>query len=78
MMNENQLLKLKREVEEAKTSISELKGHLSALMTQLKNDWKCGSIEDAEKKLKSLKKEIDTLDEQIQTGITKLEEEYDV
>ena len=32
----------------------------------------------AEKKIKAMKKEIDTLDEQIQTGITELEEKYDV
>lgn len=77
-MTEKDLYKLKERVDEAKTSISEQKGHLSALLAQLKNDWKCDTVEAAEKKLKSLKKEIDTLDEQIQTGIEKLEEKYDV
>ena len=77
-MNENELLKLKRQVDEAKTSISESKGHLKALMDQLKNDWKCDTVEQAEKKVKSLKKEIDVLDEQIETGIKELEDKYDV
>lgn len=77
-MNEKQLFKLKEEIDTAKTEVSELKGHLSALMTQLKTDWKCNTVEEAEKKIKSLKKDIDKLDEQIQTGITELEEKYDV
>jgi len=76
-MNEKELYKLKEKVDDAKTSIAEKKGHLTALMNQLKTDWKCDTVESGEKKLKSIKKEIDKLDEQIEAGITKLEELYD-
>lgn len=77
-MTESDLLKLKQQVDAAKQEVSELKGHQSALMKQLKDDWKCESVEDAEKKLKSIKQEIECLDESITKGIEEIEEKYDV
>lgn len=78
MMNETQLFKLKKEVEEAKQEVSELKGHLTAQMKQLKEEWKCSSVEDGESKIVSMKKEISKIDSQIEEGSIKLEEMYNV
>lgn len=78
MMNETQLLKLKKQVEEAKTEVSELKGHQSALLKQLKEEWGCSDITTAEKKLKSLQKEIEEVNQSIEEGIAELEEKYNV
>lgn len=77
-MTEQDLLKLKKQVDEAKTKVSELNGHKTALLKQLKEDWKCNSIEDAEKKLKSMNKEIDDLSQQIETGIEELKSKYEL
>ena len=75
-MNESQLLDLKKKVDAAKTEVSQLQGHQTALMNQLKTDWGCKTIEEAEKKIKVMKTEIEKLDESIQTGIEELEEKY--
>ena len=46
-MTEQQLLDLKERVEDAKTQVAELNGQQTALMNQLKNDWGCKTIEEA-------------------------------
>ena len=78
MITETQLLKLKREVDEAKTKVSELTGHKTALLKQLRDDWGCKTTDDGEKKLKELQASVTKLDNQIKTGITELEEKYEI
>ena len=78
MMNEVQLLKLKKQVEDAKQEVSELRGHQLALLKQLKDEWECKDIPTAEKKLKAMQKELEEFDQQIEEGVTELEEKYGV
>jgi len=73
-MTEKDLLELKEEIEEAKQKVSELKGEKQALLKQLKENWKCSSIEDAAKKLVKLGEQEEQLSNQIETGIEELEE----
>jgi chromosome segregation ATPase len=73
-LDEQGLLDLKEKITEAKSTVSELKGHQTALTNQLKSDYGCKTIEEAEKKLKTMKSEITSLDEQIEEGIKELEE----
>jgi hypothetical protein len=75
-MTEQDLLKLKKQIDEAKQTTSELKGHQSALLKQLKDDWKCNTIEDAEKLMAKMDKEIKTLNDNIEQGLQELEEKY--
>jgi predicted transcriptional regulator len=75
-MTETDLLKLKKQIEEAKATTSELKGHQSALMKQLKDDWKCNTIEEAEKLMAKYDKEIKTLTANIEKGMKELEGKY--
>jgi predicted nucleic acid-binding Zn-ribbon protein len=77
-MTEKQLLDLKDQIEDAKQSVSELKGQQTALLKQLKDTYKCSSIEEAEKKAEQMKKDIDKLQKQIDEGCKELEEKYDV
>lgn len=74
MITEKELLKLKKEIDDAKTAVSEAKGHLSALMKQLKENWDCTTVEKADKKLATMKKELETMLEDIETSSDKLEE----
>lgn len=76
-MTEQDLLKLKKSIDAAKASASELKGHLNALMKQLKDDWKCTSLEAAEKKLKGMKTEMQDLNDKIEKAMAELEEKYE-
>jgi hypothetical protein len=72
-LDEQGLLDLRDQISEAKTSVSELKGHQQALLNQLKTDYGCKTVEEAEKKLKTMGKEITDLDNQITEGIEELE-----
>lgn len=77
-MTEKQLIDLKKKVEEAKTKSTELTGQKNALMKQLKKDWGCDTIEQAETKLKKLEKQIESIDEQIESGIEEIENKYEL
>lgn len=77
-MDEQKLLKLKKEIEEAKTEVSELKGSRKHLMSQLTEQWECNGIDQANKKLEELKKQETELQQEIQANITKLEEKYEI
>jgi peptidoglycan hydrolase CwlO-like protein len=73
MLSEKQLFDLKDEVDEAKTKVSELTGQQTALMKQLKEDWSCKTIEEAEDKLAKMDKDILILDKKIVKGTEELE-----
>jgi len=77
-MTESQLLDLKAQIEEAKSSVSELKGQQNALLKQLKDTYKCNSIEEADKKVGVMQKDIATLQKQIDEHTVELEKKYDV
>lgn len=77
-MNEQQLLKLKEDIDQAKSKVSELKGRQQSLNEQLSEEWNCSSVKEAEAKVKKLEKEITDLDNKINEGIKELEEKYDV
>ena len=75
-MTEKQLFDLKKQVDTANSTVSELKGQQTALLKQLKDDWGCKTIDEAEQKLKTLNAEIDMIAEQIEKGTTELVEKY--
>lgn len=75
-MNERQLLDLKNKITEAKNTTAELKGHQSALLKQLKDDWECSSVEEAEKLMAKMDKEITSLNDNIEKLMKELEEKY--
>ena len=75
-MTEQQLLDLKDQVEEAKTKVSELTGQKQALMNQLKTDWNCKTIEEANTKLKEMENSISVLEKKIEKGTKELSEKY--
>jgi len=75
-MTEQDLLRLKQKIDDAKRQTSELKGHKTALMNQLKTDWKCATVEEAEKLMAKMDKEITALNNSIEQGLKELEEKY--
>ena len=77
-MNEQELLDLKEKVDNAKTTVSEFKGQLTALMKQLKDDWDCSDIKMAEIKLKSMEVSITALEKKIEKGVEELEDKYNI
>jgi len=77
-LDEQDLLDLKKDIDEAKTKKSELVGQKNALMSQLKNDWDCKTVEEAQKKLKTMGEEIEDIEDKIEKGVTDLQEKYNV
>jgi len=76
-MTEKELLELKEDIQEAKQKVSELKGERQALMKRLKEDWNCGSLEEAEKKLKEMSEQVDKLSDEITEGMEELESKFE-
>lgn len=76
-MDEQDLLELKQDIEKAKTKVNQLEGQRKGLLEQLKEDWGCSSVEEAEKKLSKLEAGAEKLDKKLQKGIQKLEEKYE-
>ena len=77
-MTERELLKLKEDVDSAKQKVAELTGQQTVLLTQLKTDWDCKNISEAEEKLAKMDKDITIIDKKIEEGILDLEEKYKV
>ena len=77
-LDEQQLLDLKDKIEAAKTNVSSLNGQKQAMMKQLKDDWDCDTIEQAEEKLKQMEKNIGLLDKKIDTATKELEKTIEV
>lgn len=74
MKTEKELFKLKEDVDAAKIAVSELEGQKKAQLKQLSEDWGCKTVEEAEKKIAVMRKDVEKLEEQIETGIEELEE----
>lgn len=77
-MNEKQLLQLKEEIESAKTQMAELSGRQKYLREQLKKEWQCETVEEAEKKLQELITEVQELEEKCVELFKQIQEKYDV
>jgi len=78
MYGEKELLELKEQVDEAKTKTSELKGQKTAILTQLKNDFNCKNIKEAEAKLEQMETSIANIEKKIEKGVQELEKKYNL
>ena len=77
MKTEQQLLDLKKQIDQAKSEVSELNGREKRLMEQLQKDWGCKTVKEAEKKIKDMETDLASINEQIHKGVEELEEKYD-
>lgn len=76
MKSKEDLLRLKTEIDAAKTKTAELKGSLKFQMNQLKEQHQCNSVEEATKKIAELDKELIKISNQIEDGTKALEIAY--
>jgi uncharacterized protein YaaN involved in tellurite resistance len=74
-MNEQDLLELKKDIDKAKEEKLQLQGQRKTLLSQLLEHG-CKTLEEAEKKLKTLQKEIDNISVTIEKGMDEIEENY--
>lgn len=72
-MTEQQLLQAKKKVDEAKTKVSELKGQQTALLNQLKSEYKLNTTEELKAAIKAENVKLDKISAQIETRLQELE-----
>lgn len=72
-MTEQDLMDLKKEIEQAKEKRTRLEGRMESLLEQLQTNFGVKTIIAAKKKLKALEEEINQRDEKIKSELTKLE-----
>ena len=77
-MNEKDLLKMKEDIDRAKSKVSELTGKQKHLLSELKDKWECSSIEEAERYLKKLDREIKRIDIKIEESIKDIQQQYSI
>ena len=77
-MGQEDLLQLKEKIDKAKEKSSELKGQLKGLTKELKDDWQCDTIKQAEEKVQQMETEVTKLNEKIKKSVTELEEKYEL
>lgn len=74
----DKLVKLKKQIEQAKLDKASAEGALKQCLDRLKIDFACKSIDQAKKKLEEMKKKQEELEEDIEAALKELEEEYDL
>ncbi len=75
-MTTQDLLNLKKEIEKAKSEVSELEGKRKVLLETLKTEFDC-KFEDIEKVKKDLENKVGKLEKEKDKIIKQLEEEYE-
>ena len=71
-----ELLEIKDEIESTETLIANTQGKLDMLMSQLKKDWGCSSIKEAQLKLSEIDKEITAKTKELDKLTVSLSEDY--
>jgi chromosome segregation ATPase len=77
MSIESRLLDLKKEIESAKIKKAQAEGALNQNLNRLKEEFKCRSIEQAQKQLEKLKEQKEILQGKIESAMKKLEEDFE-
>ena len=75
-MDERQLLKLKEEIDTAKTEVSELEGSKKTMLKDLLDRFGCKTLDEASAKLEKMAAEIEALQAQLDAGLREIEEKY--
>ena len=75
-MNEKDLIKLKKKIDNAEHEEQQLKGERKAILANLKEDFDCSTIEEAKETKKNLKKKYKKLVDRLETKLKGIEKEY--
>ena len=75
-MTEKELLKLKKKLDNAEQEVQQLIGQRKAILANLKEDFECSTIEEAEAERKRLKKKIKKLADELEEKLKQIEKEY--
>lgn len=76
MRTEQEILRKKKEIEEAKQELAELRGSEKTLYQQMEQEFGCSTLEGAEKLLEKKRKELEILDNEIADLEEVIEQKY--
>lgn len=76
-MSTEKLLKIKSQIDEAKTKQSEIKGQISGVEQQMLSKFDVKELKAAEKKLKNMGIELDKKEKEFEIGMAELGDAYD-
>ena len=72
-----ELLRMKKQAEEAAQEAYKLKGRLSQIETTLKEEYQCQDLKEAKSMLAQLEEQAEELEKEIQEGLAGVKEQYD-
>lgn len=72
-MTTEELIELQEEIEDKKTQNAQLEGERNAILKQLKEDFGCKTVKQAEELIEKKEEEIERLDLQIADELNELE-----
>lgn len=75
---ERKLLDLKKKIEDAKQRLAELQGQEQLLLKQLREDWNCSNIGQAEAKIEDIESDISSLEKEIEEALNDIRKKYDI
>lgn len=76
-MNEQELLKLKKEIDSAKAEVQELTGERNYLLKELKDTWQCPTSKEADSLMKKLTTECEKMKITLGELLESIKEKYD-
>jgi uncharacterized protein YukE len=76
-MNEQDLLKLKKEIDNAKAEVQELTGERNYLLKELKDTWQCSNSKEADTLVKKLTAECEKMKITLDELLKSIKENYD-
>lgn len=75
-MDKKKILEIQGKIETAKSNISKLKGKQELYSKQLKDQFSCDSLPEAENYLKKLVSKIDRLEQSLEKALEDLQKKY--
>ena len=75
-MNETELLKLKNEIDSAKTKVAGYEGEKKSRLVTLLEQFDCKTLKEAEEKVVIMQKEVDIMNVEIDKDIAEIERRY--
>lgn len=76
-MSTKRLLEIKNQIDEAKSKQSEITGQIKSIKEQMKQKFKISDLNEAEKLLEEIGKELDEQETKFEEGMKDLESAYD-
>lgn len=77
MAEVDRLLTLKKKIKDKQDEKSRLQGRLDQLMSQLKEEFGCSSVEEGKAKLGELEAEVKNLQSQVTASTAEIERKYE-